>query len=116
MSPNELLTRNIRPNASVDAVHNSTEIAEPYASHDHAGWRRRGDHRNSRAIAAPTSTSASGQRTMSQTVRASLPIKEPISGPNAKTTNAAAAHAPAVTVSSNARPYFRGVGRSCSTP
>ena len=34
----------------------------PNASHDHAGCRRRGDHRNSSAIDEIISTSASGHR------------------------------------------------------
>ena len=59
------------------AAHSSTDTDAPNASHDHAGWWRRGDQRNSSAIAAIISASASGQRTTAQTV-ATRVVVEPV--------------------------------------
>src|SRR6476619_3124276 len=116
VSPNDELTDSISPSPSVTTDHSTIETAAPNANHDHAGWRRRGDHRKSSASIARMSKNPSGQRTMSHIVRTPPPNSRPMSLPNANITNAIAAHTPAVTVSRSARAYFWGAGRSCSTP
>jgi hypothetical protein len=95
----------------------ATDTVAPNASHDHAGWRRRGDQRNRSAVAAMTSARASGQRTTRQT-SANHPSEKlsPISRPKVNTIIAAVPSVPAVSVSRNARAYFTAVGRSRSMP
>ena len=103
--------------ARVTTNHSSTDTDEPKASHDHAGWRRFGHQRNSSAMAATTVAMPSGQRTMFQVVSTHpLCSCSPTAEPNPMATKAMATSTPLASASTNARPYFCTVGRSCSMP
>ena len=52
VSPKDVLTRKNQPSAECDEhTRAARRSLAPNASHDHCGWCRRGDHRNSNAIA-----------------------------------------------------------------
>ena len=89
VAPNVELSRNIRSSPTVTIKSSTTDTAAPNANHDHAGCRRLGAWRNSTAVPIPSSTSASGQRTIDHTVATpGLPIDWPMSRPSARATTA----------------------------
>src|SRR5206468_2870229 len=103
VSPNDVLTLKYRPRPNVTTTHPRTDSVAPYASHDRAGWWRRGDHRNNSVIATAINTTASGQRVQLQSVvRKPLSISSPTWRPHAINTRAPAANAPAVAARNSA--------------
>jgi hypothetical protein len=117
VSPNDELNWKNRLRPTVATIQRRTATNAPNASHDHAGCRRRGDHRNNRAVAARARRKLAGQRTTPQTSIAVPPLSDAATDrPTASATNAPTINSPALNDSSRARPYLRGVGRSRSTP
>ncbi len=114
--PNVELTWNMASRPSVTIANKTTEMIAPNASHDQPGWCLRGDHLNSKAIAAISSPTARGQRTTFHTVDAvELLSEELMARPRANAVNAATNRIPALIARTNARPYFFAVGRSSAT-
>src|SRR4029453_11083869 len=100
---------------TVTIVRRMTETIAPKASHDHPGWRLRGDHLNNKAIAAINRASAKGHRTTFHTVDAVWPLSDELmERPSARAAKAATNRVPTLMDRTNARPYFCAVGRSCS--
>src|SRR6478735_5454754 len=68
VSPDEVENLNTKTMARVTSTHSRTDTDEPKASHDHAGWWRRGHQRNNRAMAATRTPTPIGHRRMFQAV------------------------------------------------
>src|SRR5207244_10070413 len=62
--PNDWLSEKNAPRPAVTTNHMNAATIDPNASHESAGWRRRGDHLKSSVIANVASTTADGQRRM----------------------------------------------------
>src|SRR5439155_22672409 len=115
--PKEALREKNSPRPTVITNHSATATDDPNTSHDHAGWRRRGDQRNSNAMAASARPTPTGQAATSQArAQAGLPIEWLMARPNASTPTAAVRRAPTLTASASAKPYLCSAGRSFSTP
>ena len=119
--PNDVLSEKNTPEPDRDAAATAAPTtAAPNASHDSAGWRRRGDQRNSIVDRDRRSARArAGQRTIAHASfnRVRCAIESPIDCAERERANASDGQRPAVTVEQRARARTSArVGRSCSTP
>src|SRR5262245_4736458 len=106
VSPKEELKRKNAPRANVTMNHRTTATPAPKASHERAGWWRRGQDRNSSVTAIVIAIIASGQlTTLQMSLSVELPLEESISLPKATRAKANVPSAPAVTARRKAWPY-----------
>src|SRR5207245_5829802 len=99
-----------RLNPIVESVQTPTatnDTNDPKPSQDQAGWRRRGPHRHSRAIAAIARARPTGHRITSQICTEGCdPSDAATERPTPSRKKAAAINKPAVIVSTNACRYL----------
>ena len=93
----------------------SALVASILASHEVAGWWRRGDTLNTSATAPVRSAMPSGQRTASQAVRHGDPESNQCA-PMPTTPRYSSMSTPALHIRPAAREYLRAAGRSLSIP
>src|SRR5439155_5760470 len=102
--PNDWLSEKNAPRAAVTTNQRNAATIDPNASHESAGWRRRGDHLKSSVIARVASTTATGHRRMAHVrFTVALLIELPMSCPKARRANAPTTRAPDVTANASAR-------------